>query len=460
MYFNMKHDLITSFLFSTLCHFVLILFLCTIPFFRVRGDVPGIIFLKLYPSFLHQEKGGIGGNASSKESQSVKAGKGLVRKPSVEKKEPQKIQKKKIAEKKKVIRKKKVIKEKKIIKKPSRPSLPAKETTRGLQLSIKEKSPIGGISVLKEESIREESVREEPVREEPEGKKKTAEVSITEKKVRAESEEGVKGLSKQNSEEKPAGVSEATGGGIDINKEGSLGGVVSGGIKGGSGTLEKSEISKGTKQGETTIKGDVFPTIPLQKEASEKKPEISSEKKADKATSEKKQLEKPSGIILVTPEVHGDIKVEVKLRGNRKKGVRINFIFRKFPLNRRSVPLQRWETQNDRPVNPEVVNYSEDVSVYVIKKIDEGIYYIYAETNDNNPVEAEFNLKIFDKTSKANQKKMGVIKITGRTLLTRLLMPEGIFWDDSQYFSGIIEDSESITKFNTEHGIIWKEYKD
>jgi hypothetical protein len=32
-------------------------------------------------------------------------------------------------------------------------------------------------------------------------------------------------------------------------------------------------------------------------------------------------------------------------------------------------------------------------------------------------------------------------------------------WSDDSFFSGSIEDSESVTKFNTDTGIVWKEYK-
>jgi len=38
-------------------------------------------------------------------------------------------------------------------------------------------------------------------------------------------------------------------------------------------------------------------------------------------------------------------------------------------------------------------------------------------------------------------------------------MPEGILWDDDSSFSGNMEDSESITKFNAETGVVWREYK-
>jgi hypothetical protein len=42
----------------------------------------------------------------------------------------------------------------------------------------------------------------------------------------------------------------------------------------------------------------------------------------------------------------------------------------------------------------------------------------------------------------------------------RFLMPEALFWDDTDRFSGSIEDSRSVTKFRYETGLTWKEEKE
>jgi len=39
-------------------------------------------------------------------------------------------------------------------------------------------------------------------------------------------------------------------------------------------------------------------------------------------------------------------------------------------------------------------------------------------------------------------------------------MPDAILWDDESAFSGSMEDSNSVTKFNSETGLVWKEYND
>ena len=47
----------------------------------------------------------------------------------------------------------------------------------------------------------------------------------------------------------------------------------------------------------------------------------------------------------------------------------------------------------------------------------------------------------------------------GQTEIARLLMPEGILWEEDSSFSGTIEDSDSVTKFNSDSGLVWKEYR-
>lgn len=47
-----------------------------------------------------------------------------------------------------------------------------------------------------------------------------------------------------------------------------------------------------------------------------------------------------------------------------------------------------------------------------------------------------------------------------RWTVTKIMMPEGVFWDDNDYFSGEVEDGRMITKFRQPDGIVWKELKE
>jgi hypothetical protein len=37
-------------------------------------------------------------------------------------------------------------------------------------------------------------------------------------------------------------------------------------------------------------------------------------------------------------------------------------------------------------------------------------------------------------------------------------MPDAILWEDESAFTGSMQDSAGVTKFNSETGLIWKEY--
>ena len=45
------------------------------------------------------------------------------------------------------------------------------------------------------------------------------------------------------------------------------------------------------------------------------------------------------------------------------------------------------------------------------------------------------------------------------TFIGRLLMPEGIYWDEDEWFTGKIENGDSISKYKSPEGMTWKEMK-
>jgi hypothetical protein len=47
----------------------------------------------------------------------------------------------------------------------------------------------------------------------------------------------------------------------------------------------------------------------------------------------------------------------------------------------------------------------------------------------------------------------------GRTVLTKVLMPQAILWDQDDWFSGRSESVDAVTKFRIPDGISWVERK-
>ncbi len=106
-----------------------------------------------------------------------------------------------------------------------------------------------------------------------------------------------------------------------------------------------------------------------------------------------------------------------------------------------------------------MVRTGEKVHEAVVEITQEGIYDIMVTANNGKPVTAKLILKIRESRPGASTKDLGTRTITGSTEVARVLMPEGILWEDDSYFTGNMEDSDSVTKFHAGTGLMWKEYK-
>ena len=90
----------------------------------------------------------------------------------------------------------------------------------------------------------------------------------------------------------------------------------------------------------------------------------------------------------------------------------------------------------------------------------EGIYVFSAEAEEKKGAKATFTLKVFESGARERTAELGVRTISGKAILVKILMPEAILWDDESAFSGILEDSESVIKFNAKTGLYWKEFNE
>lgn len=68
-------------------------------------------------------------------------------------------------------------------------------------------------------------------------------------------------------------------------------------------------------------------------------------------------------------------------------------------------------------------------------------------------------MKIYELSKTGKTKQLGSKNFSGKSVVTRILMPDGIIWEDESAFSGSMQDSDGITKFNTGTGLVWKEYE-
>jgi hypothetical protein len=179
----------------------------------------------------------------------------------------------------------------------------------------------------------------------------------------------------------------------------------------------------------------------------------------EKIAEEKKEEEKkPSNILFAEPEVYGDIKMEITSEDESVHAAQIKVMFKEYPKSRRNQTIYRYEMK-PRQVKPVVKRSPSKKTTILIDIASEGIYDIVVE-NPAGPLSAHFTLKIYEKKGNAQTRDLGIRTVGQGGLITKILMPEGVLWDDDAYFSGSIEDSESFTKFNNDTGVIWKEFKE
>lgn len=154
---------------------------------------------------------------------------------------------------------------------------------------------------------------------------------------------------------------------------------------------------------------------------------------------------------LALPPVNGDIKLIM----TSEKDLLVKVLFVSYPKMRHDKPISKKEAKEQQKLTPVVVRTAKNTLEAVIERSREGIYIFLVEQKGSEPVQSKFLLKLFETKTKSVTSR----EISGQTEVVRLIMPEGILWEDDSAFSGNIEDSDSITKFNSESGLVWKEYR-
>lgn len=156
---------------------------------------------------------------------------------------------------------------------------------------------------------------------------------------------------------------------------------------------------------------------------------------------------------LVLPLLKGDLKLVVTGIALPKATI----TFKEFALSRRNRPFSRTEARREIKIVPLTANTQENTREFVIGRVNPGVYSITIEPFDG-PTDVIFLLKLYEGTSRMMVKNLGRHSLARKVVLLKILMPEGILWDDNAAFSGNMEDSDGVTKFNSETGLMWKEY--
>ena len=141
-------------------------------------------------------------------------------------------------------------------------------------------------------------------------------------------------------------------------------------------------------------------------------------------------------------------------------GIRLTVTFRAYPKARRNKVLTRSEAHQEQKVVPVFAKTRQDTREAVIETAGEGVYVFNAESEKGEPTQSSFTVKTFEAGAREKITAIGKREIADKAVLTKVLMPDGIVWDDDSAFTGSLEDSNSTTKFNAQTGLYWKEYND
>jgi Glucodextranase, domain B len=112
--------------------------------------------------------------------------------------------------------------------------------------------------------------------------------------------------------------------------------------------------------------------------------------------------------------------------------------------------------------SPDEINIKEDTgsAVFSVRHAVPGIYTVLLGNGASEAEEVSFEAALYGyDTAKHKARSYGPLKIQakGELAAVKVLMPEGIFWDEDSWFSGIIRDGSVTTKYKMPEGIVWKE---
>jgi hypothetical protein len=136
-------------------------------------------------------------------------------------------------------------------------------------------------------------------------------------------------------------------------------------------------------------------------------------------------------------------------------------------LSRRNYPSSGLENVGgkDSPVKAQEENGSAggDLVKRILSVVnaDKGIYTLVIGNGGRKTLVVNTLFLLFEKTKRERSKEYKVIQLApGTGVKFKFLVPDAVFWDDDDRFTGSMEDSDSVTKFNSDTGLIWKEAKD
>jgi hypothetical protein len=168
------------------------------------------------------------------------------------------------------------------------------------------------------------------------------------------------------------------------------------------------------------------------------------------------------GIPVSEALIQKDISIEVFLEGLDRPAVLTKLFKKSHPELRRRRDRERQETvagtvENTISREPGKTGTRH---VFSVTNAEKAAYTFVLENKGEEARTVDVIFRFYEGREKERDKEYHSRALApGGMLRFTFIMPEGIFWDDEDRFSGMVEDSRTITKFNNESGLVWKEEK-
>jgi transposase-like protein len=167
------------------------------------------------------------------------------------------------------------------------------------------------------------------------------------------------------------------------------------------------------------------------------------------------------GFSIRDSQIGADIRMELTAERNLPTGFGISISFKEYASSRRNEPLTEYESANLKKVTPKIISLRSNALIVAVENASEGVYDFVIDCNECgiSPVMIDINMKLSGDRKRGKTYTERKIRVSDKKMILKILMPEGIRWDDVEYFDGNIESFESITRYNKNDNLVWREFK-
>jgi hypothetical protein len=158
--------------------------------------------------------------------------------------------------------------------------------------------------------------------------------------------------------------------------------------------------------------------------------------------------------------IRKDIEIEVSYDGD-ESGVFFRFLKKAHPmLGGRGARGKKPEDITDDMGRKAITEEAGHKVFFHIAEAEKMAYAFSIRNTENKDRQVDVRFHLYDGSADEREKEYKGLGL-GNNEVVRFLfvMPERIFWDDDEYFTGVIEGPNDITKFNDVSGMVWKEKK-